>query len=69
MMSETRQSLAVLLQTEEIPEAAWQQALLPQGPGLGLTNLIKMAPLMACASLLEGLSRLATMGTLKTLEV
>ena len=60
-MTQTRSALASLLNKDDIPDAAWRQALLPLGPGLGLTDLIKMAPLMACASLLEGLSRLATM--------
>ena len=61
LMAQTRQALAALLEVEDIPEAAWKQALLPQGPGLGLTDLNSMAPLMASASLLEALSRLATM--------
>ncbi len=58
-MKETRRALAVLLNKKDIPEAAWRQALLPLGPGLGLTNLVEMSPFMAYASFLEALFRLS----------
>jgi len=61
MMSVTRRALATMLGRKDIPEAAWQQALLPQGPGLGLTNLPLMAPVMAQASILEAVTRLASL--------
>ena len=59
MMHVTRKSLASMLKCEELPEHAWRQALLPPGPGLGLTNLSEMAPVMAYASVLEASVRLA----------
>jgi len=61
MMQKTKKALASLLKLEDIPEAAWQQALLHQGPGLGLTNLVVMAPYMSYASLLEAVGRLSAM--------
>ena len=59
MMSVTRRALATMLKCNSLPDAAWQQALLPRGPGLGLTNLVLMAPVMARASILEAVARLA----------
>jgi len=59
MMSVTRSTFAMMLQRKDIPDYSWQQALLPQGPGLGFTNLIMMAPVMAKASILEASVRLA----------
>ena len=50
-----------MLECEEIPDTAWQQALLPKGAGLGLLDLVKMAPFMAHASILEATVRLAEM--------
>jgi len=61
MMLKTRKALSTMLKREDIPEAAWQQALLPKGPGLGLTNLPEMASYMICASLLEATAHLASM--------
>ena len=58
MMSVTRRALATMLDRKDIPEAAWQQALLSQGPGLGLANLPLMAPVMSQASLFEAGARL-----------
>ena len=59
MMRATRRALCSLLRCQEIPEHSWRQALLPRGPGLGLTNLRLMAPLMASASLVEACLHLA----------
>ena len=61
MMFETYKTLSVLLKFQDIPVASWQQALLPQGPGLGLTDLVRMAPYMAFASVLETATRLCLM--------
>jgi len=61
MMAATRKTLMRMLKCVDLPESSWQQALLPSGPGLGLTDLVQMAPYMAHASLLEALNRLAGM--------
>lgn len=61
MMRATRKALSSLLRCHDIPEHSWQQALLPRGPGLGLTDLLLMAPWMASASLVEACMRLSRM--------
>ena len=61
MMKATRGILAKMLNCEELSESSWRQALLPSGPGLGLTDLEEMAPYMAHASILEAIHRLAGM--------
>lgn len=61
MMRTTRKALSSLLRCQDIPDHSWQQALLPRGPGLGLTNLRLMAPWMASASLVEACVRLSCM--------
>jgi len=59
MMSVTRHTLASMLRHDDIPEFSWKKDLLPQGPGLGFTNLTLMTPVMAKASILEASVRLA----------
>ena len=59
MMCTTRKALCDLLRCQDIPDHSWQQALLPRGPGLGLSNLPLLAPLMSAASLVEACVRLS----------
>jgi len=61
MMKETRRVLAMMLECDDIPDSSWAQALLPMGPGLGFVDLVRMAPFMAHASILETVLRLAEM--------
>ena len=63
MMITTRKTLSSMLGCDKIPDASWQQALLPMGSGLGLTDLELSAPYMAHASILEASSRLSSMNT------
>jgi len=62
-MITTRKTLSTMLGRKEIPDPSWQQALLPMGPGLGLTDLELSAPYMAHASILEASSRLSSMNS------
>ena len=61
MMKETRRVSAMMLECDDIPDSSWAQALLPMGPGLGFVDLVRMAPFMAHASILETVLRLAEM--------
>ena len=61
MMKETRRVLAMMLECDDIPDSSWAQALLPMGPGLGFVDLVRMAPFLTHASILEAVLRLAEM--------
>ena len=60
-MAATRECLAKILDTNDhnpLPPTSWSQALLPRGPGLGLDDLPRLAPLAFAASLIETTWRL-----------
>ena len=63
MMSLTRSTLTRMLHVKCLSDSSWKQALLPKGPGLGLTDLLAMAPFMAYASILETSRRLSNMSS------